>query len=528
MPVAEGATRSEAIHSHARLRTELFVLIAFSLIYFTDVAIRASEKFFWYDELFTVAFSRLPTFASLWAALNSGIDFNPPPFYLLTRACNQLFGEGHISTRLPEILGFWIFSLCLYRFVSRRAGIFAGVVAMLLPMLTGAYFYAYEARPHGLVLGFCGLAVVSWQVAAEQVHPRNSMLAAFSLVLFCAFMMHCFAIVLLAPFALAELFRTFQSRRINWSIWLALLLPFCAACLVYVPLLRSYKKLADATTFSKVAVAGWTQVGHFYAFLLTPCILVIVAALLAFAATLYFPESRQDRPEPQSTVASQDFVLALALTLLPCFGVALGKVVHGPFFHRYFMGALAGICIAICMGAGLRARHVWLSPVLALILASAVLLNLAKLISERAQGKGEWLVEPSSKIALSTTPGQPMAMHSLLLSGHASLPIAVVNPLEFFYLVQHAPTLKSHLYFVTPTASEFTYAAFTRFLQCCTPKFNTPVTYDEFARAHANYLVYGDPGNFDQIALLGQRGSHMDSLEVSGGHFLARLSTRPN
>ncbi len=399
---------------------------------------------------------------------------------------------------------------------------------MLLPMLTGAYFYAYEARPHGLVLGFCGLAVVSWQVAAEQVHPRNSMLAAFSLVLFCAFMMHCFAIVLLAPFALAELFRTFQSRRINWSIWLALLLPFCAACLVYVPLLRSYKKLADATTFSKVAVAGWTQVGHFYAFLLTPCILVIVAALLAFAATLYFPESRQDRPEPQSTVASQDFVLALALTLLPCFGVALGKVVHGPFFHRYFMGALAGICIAICMGAGLRARHVWLSPVLALILASAVLLNLAKLISERAQGKGEWLVEPSSKIALSTTPGQPMAMHSLLLSGHASLPIAVVNPLEFFYLVQHAPTLKSHLYFVTPTASEFTYAAFTRFLQCCTPKFNTPVTYDEFARAHANYLVYGDPGNFDQIALLGQRGSHMDSLEVSGGHFLARLSTRPN
>ena len=528
VPVAEGATKPQALHSPVRFRTELSILIAFSLLYFTDVAIRASEKFFWYDELFTLYFSRLPTFAALWAALKSGIDFNPPPFYLLTRACNQLFGEGHISTRIPEIIGFWIFSLCLYRFVSRRAGIFSGTVALLFPMLTGAYFYAYEARPHGLVLGFCGLALVFWQVAAEKSRPPYSLLAGFSLALFCAFMMHCFAIVLLAPFALAEVFRTSKSRKITWSIWLALLIPFCAACLVYVPLLHSYNTLDNGAAFSKVAVPGWTQVGHFYVSLLSPCILVIVAVLLVFAAARFLTENRHGRWEMQSAVASQDFVLGLMFTLLPCFGVALGKLVHGPFFHRYAMEAVAGLSIAIGMGAGLRTRHSRLALLLALILASAVVLNLAKLVSERAQGKGEWLVEPATKLPIDTTPGKPLALHPLLVSEESSLAIGVLNPLEFIYLVHYGPALRSHLYFVTPTASEFTYAAFMRFLQCCEPKFNAPVTYDEFARAHANYLVYGNPGNFDQIAFLGQRGSRLDSLEVNGGHFLARLSARPN
>jgi hypothetical protein len=38
---------------------------------------------------------------------------------------------------------------------------------MLFPLITNAYPYAYEARPYGLLLGFCGLSLLCWQSAAE-------------------------------------------------------------------------------------------------------------------------------------------------------------------------------------------------------------------------------------------------------------------------------------------------------------------------------------------------------------------------
>ena len=40
------------------------------------------------------------------------------------------------------------------------------LMGMLLPLsIPQAYFYAYEARAYGMVLGFCGAAVVCWDLA---------------------------------------------------------------------------------------------------------------------------------------------------------------------------------------------------------------------------------------------------------------------------------------------------------------------------------------------------------------------------
>ena len=525
--MSAAATERSKIHVgglFSRIRLRPLLLIFFSLFYFADVSLRASEKFFWYDELFTLYFSRLPTFHALWNALNSGIDFNPPLFYLLTRWSNLLFGQGGISTRLPEILGFWIFCVCLFRFVSRRAGTTAGVVAMLFPVTTGAYFYAYEARPHGIVLGFAGLALVCWQTAIESPKPRLRWLLAFASSLFCAFMTHCFALVLVAPFALVQIFRVFRARRIEWAVRLALAVPAAAACPLYILLLRSYRKLTAVTTFSHVAVAGWTQAAHFYVFLLGPCILIVVAALALFALASFL---RQAPPEfgdrPLSPAITQDLVLGLALTTLPVFGVALGKLVEGPFFSRYFLSALAGLCILIGIGSSWRARRNWLSLALVAVLLAACGIQFFRLIADRMHGRGEWLDEPSSKYALDTTPEQPFALNPLLLSDHSQLPIAVLSPLDFIYLVHYAPLIKPRLYFVAPSPSDFTYVAFKRFLRCCTITFNEPATDREFTRSHAEYLAYGSPGDFNQIALLGQLGSHLDAIQVRQSHFLAHF-----
>ncbi len=76
------------------------LLIGASLLYFADVFLRASEKYFWFDELLTVYLYRLPLH-SLWQALQAGFDFNPPLLYLLTKASSGLLGDGLIATPAP-------------------------------------------------------------------------------------------------------------------------------------------------------------------------------------------------------------------------------------------------------------------------------------------------------------------------------------------------------------------------------------------------------------------------------------------
>ncbi len=199
-------------------------MVLFSIFYFADTCLRASEKFFWFDELCTLYICRLPTMHAVWQAVLHGADYNPPLFYIFTRAANGLFGEGLIATRLPAMIGVWVLCLCLFRFVYRRAGVLPAWIALLFPLLTSAYFYAYEARPHGIVLGFCGLALVTWQMWDEE--PRRvGWLTAFSVALACAFFTHCYAILLAVPFALAELVQTIQMRRIRWGFWMALAIP---------------------------------------------------------------------------------------------------------------------------------------------------------------------------------------------------------------------------------------------------------------------------------------------------------------
>jgi hypothetical protein len=53
---------------------------AVSTVYFVDLFLRASQKCFWFDELFTIYLCRLPNFKSTWTAVTHGADFNSAGF----------------------------------------------------------------------------------------------------------------------------------------------------------------------------------------------------------------------------------------------------------------------------------------------------------------------------------------------------------------------------------------------------------------------------------------------------------------
>jgi len=214
--VTAGESRHPVYPQNLKLKISAGIALI-SAIYFTDVFIRASHKYFWFDELLTTYLCRLPDFKSTWAAVLGGADFNPPLFYLLTRGAQRLFGEGLIATRLPSMVGVWIFGLCLFLFVAKRVGTSSGFIAGIFPFFTLAQYYAYEARPHGMVLGWCGLTLVCWQRSAEG-RARNLWLAGFGLCLVGALLSHVYAVYLLFPFVLVEIYNILLRGRPNWRI----------------------------------------------------------------------------------------------------------------------------------------------------------------------------------------------------------------------------------------------------------------------------------------------------------------------
>ncbi len=511
--------------SRLPIRT-LLLLIGFSVFYFTDVCLRASEKYLWFDEIYTLYQSRL-SLHGLWGALQAGFDFNPPLVYLLTKASNAPFGEGLITTRLPEILGFWIFCVCLFRFVSKRAGPLAGFSAMVLPMATGAFYYAYDARPPGLVLGFCGLALVAWQRSLE-LRRQNISLTLFSLALFAACMTHCYAITLAAPFGIAELVRGARSRRVEYRRWAALVAPVLFAAIAYLPLLHAYRETEGGTVWLDFSPVQLGQIGTFYGFLLTPCVLIIslIVALLAVKQTNLRLSSRFAEAEMTEPLVLE-MVLAAGFVALPVVGLILALSMHSPFYDRYFVQALAGFCIFAGLGVGVGKHGNWIPLVLAGAMALWLVTDVSSVLWNRSHGQAETLVEPSSGFSLNSSLKRPLANYEMVLAAaKKGERIVVLWPMDFLYLVNYAPELRSQLYYIGWNDDDVFYRILVRLHPYVSFQYHT-VTPNEFYASRNTFMFFGvasDPGQLHVIA----GGIILKSLQFSNGRFLAEAGLKPS
>jgi len=499
----------------SRSRLELLLLSAFSIFYFADVLLRASEKYFWYDEITTVCLSRLNP-GALWVALRTAVDNNPPLFYWLTRAGEALAGENKIGARLPEIIAFWAFCLCMYGFVRRRAGIVAGLIAMLFPMCTGAFFYAYEARPHAIVLGLAGLSAVCWQNAYERKR-RTLWLVLLSLCLFGAFMNHCFALLLVFPFALAELFQMAKTRRFDLPLWAALIIPALAVVPLYLPLVQAAHKLWQGTQLFTAFPPSWSQPARFYNFLLNPAFLILIFALLLLLVHEIFESSNR------LIFSAREAILAAGFLALPIVSVVLGKAVNAPYVYRYLLSTLLGFCFLLAVPFG-SARL--LKPNLTAVALAAVLFlyagaSFSRLAWHRIHGVGEILFESSSSTFLDTTPGNPLANESLLWSASdQKIPIATRNAIQFLHIVYYAPGISRRLYYVAPGETDVLYrwlGTFERF----GPAYNAPEKYWSFINAQPRCYLWGGPEVVQSISELLARGWQLRSLQTFQGQNLA-------
>ena len=236
-------------------------IVVFSAVYLVATSVIATRRPPWNDEVYTFYFARIHGIADLWRALETGADQAPPLSYLLARGSLDAFGSGPLSLRLPEIVAFLVFSISMYTFVARRTNWLYGLMAMVVPTLTAAYYYASEARGYALVLAFGAVALVCWQAATDGTHRRLA-LVGLAVALALATSSHYYAILLLVPLALGELVRSVAGRRMDIWVWLALgggLVPLAA----FVQLVRASKGYS-ADFWGR---PSWSDAPKFFSFL---------------------------------------------------------------------------------------------------------------------------------------------------------------------------------------------------------------------------------------------------------------------
>jgi hypothetical protein len=491
MIVTKPANRPATSVSTSTWTTALGIAVV-SLVYFCYVFLRASQKPFSFDELFTVYLCRLPDFKSTWTAVAHGADFNPPLFYLLTRGAQRLFGEGLIATRLPAMVCVWLFGICLFLFVGRRAGRLGGCIAGLFPFFTSAQYYAYDARPHGITLGWCGLALVCWQRTAKE-RSRHLWLAGFALSLVGATMTHVYAIYLLVPFALVELFGLlFKKRRVNWGIVSTIALTLALAIGVYLPMVRAFWSMLPGGSF-----AVQSALPLFFVNLLGSANVVLLLAIGLFALGLKAPA---EAAAGTARLPEREVVLLTAFAFIPVLGWINCRLSHGPFFDRYFLMSIAGyasflgVASSRISNSGHHAKT-WIAQAMAGSMVVLMVGSLGVAVHERMKRGSSSPVAPASAIILNGMPPDSMARDEMLKKLETQEDILVIDAFHYIFLFHDAPAgIVQHLYFGATTTGDFYLIGYERLARWAHLDMKT-TTFVPFLATHKKFLVYGTAGD---------------------------------
>lgn len=293
----------------------------------------------WFDELFTYFISRLNSVHEMLAAIPA--DGNPPLYYLFAHFFLWMGLPDEAAVRMPSLIGFSVALVSIYVFLRRRFGVVAGLIGMLLAATSAMASYAAEARPYGLMLGFTGLALVSWQAA--QGRGKGWALAGIAFGFAGAIGSHHYGIFHVGmPLLFGEAWRLYERRRPDWRVWiasaaglsmLAVSIPFARA--THLVMLDSVKQSVNFWSrpeawhlFDYFRMVSWWALG-------------VVAAALWVSRRGAGPVKRRTAMPPSEIAAAAGLALLLELVLV------VTAVATGYFQPRYAIGGTIGVAVLV-------------------------------------------------------------------------------------------------------------------------------------------------------------------------------------
>ena len=433
-------------------------------------ALRAAHMPLWFDEILTILIARLPQVSDIRAACGDGADGMPPVFYLVVRAMLRLGWNDSLAVRLPCVIGYAVFTFCLFRFVSRQRPAVYGIVAMLLPSLTGCWFFATAGRPYGILLGCTGVAMVCWQ-SVYRGNRRGWVVVLFALALMAATAVHYLGFLLAFPFAAAEVFRLIQRRKVDWRTAAAVVSPV-AILAIYAPLMLNAKSHMGIHWGKPELMPAASDVLETFVLPAMPVLAVILIA--GFLITQM--SSRAVKPDAALHMPKGELLLVLAMLSLPLVTLLLGRFVTHNFVARYAIGAMGGVAVVFTYAMGTLFLDRREPAFLAAFLMVAVL-ALNQVRHTGAIGSTAHRVAPQA-----------------LVSG---MPIAVSHPFTFMTMRYYEdPGLWKRLTYVSSPEAALRFGASNsdEYLMIQGAKYfgTNVVPYEQFIRRHGEFYVFGD------------------------------------
>jgi hypothetical protein len=492
------------------------VIIVLLLYIVVAGLVQASNRTFWFDEIFTVSIARLGSMADIVRALASAADTSPPGFYLVERAAASLTTNELIGFRLASTLAVPLTCLCLFVFVRRDTNAVAASIAAVLPLLTVLYStYSIEARPYALMACAISFAAVAWQRASK---PYWSLILALTLV--AAVSLHYYAVLALVPLAAAEVAFSVTNRSIRRRVWLALIAGGLTL-VAYWPILRQLRTVYAEHYWAKASIFRAIASYDEYMSLIPVGAMLGFVAVLSGALFVYIVRAVVPRPNDglPKDVPPANCVLALGLLLLPWIALVAAKTGGGGIAARYTIGAVLGL--------GLSSGYVayWLGRRASALFLMCLLMAFA--CKETVFWGAEYYGRNARRVDV-------VEFARLLSHGSdSSRPVVVTNGSEFVSLAYYAPreTASRLVALLDPEAARQYTGTDSIELDIQVLKRYLPVdvqTYETFEAAHRTFLLYASPGHGDwwQSRLL-RDGFELRTLAAAGSHVLYDVTRSP-
>ena len=488
-------------------RHESICLAGFTAIYLLMTLAQTLLRPIWYDELYTLSLARLSSLEEVWRSLRLGVDQTPPLFNLITRGSTSLFGFNELGLRAPAIVGFWVFSLSIYAFVRRRASVVYAVIAMAIPLVGFARYYATEGRPYGLLLAFCGLSLVLWQSASGEGR-RSWHIFGLAASLVCAVSVQYYGIVIVVPLAVGEAMKLRKRGYLDWPVLLALGVPVLALAAQssfingswvyaggqawYVPILPVLEYSYEELLFRPPGVVA-----------------ILVAAVTLCGALVGFSGIGQ---RVRWQMPSREMAVAAATLALPVIAYAIAIATNGHYTERYAIPIFTGYPVIIAWMTA-RIHRYWrpAAPVLLLVLIASISIAQARAL-QRSYGKR---LMPELTVLAELTRQGPET-------------IVMADPLRFLEDWHHSPPwLGQRLCYIADPAVARVYRAADEddlSLQLLSGPVSLCVKpLSDFVAAHRQFLVFGRPEDGWIVRKLLDEGATVQLVRIQDGYQLLRV-----
>lgn len=370
------------------------VVAVFSAAYFAFTAYQANLKPLWNDEFFTFYIAQAG-FQRGWQILLTGADQHPPTFYWLTRVFLWVFGSDPVVVRLPELIGFWLMLLCLFVVTARKTTNLIGYFIMLFPLSTPLYYYAFEARGYALLLGSAAAAYLFWEDASAGRYRKISV-PLFAFFITASVCSHYYGILIMIPFAMAEIVRFYTRRKPDQPLWAAFAAPI-------VPLFAFLPVIQAARAYSTDFWGQPSLRGIDDAFSLVCGAPTVFFISIATIVLLYYIVVRPEITMPrrlssrERDLALPQLTATIGFVALPVFGYLLASFVTHAYAPRYMIQCAIGVEIVAATLLSIVCKNYRVLQLAIIVLMSGMVAFNQKVVNNSDNNKNI-LITGSTKI----------------------------------------------------------------------------------------------------------------------------------